>query len=157
MPQIGVLFHSIPLLRSILKSKMWMTMPRWPRNLFIILLSWKTLQRMYLSFRSRLRIQTLVPMKNWHTGLQVGILRIFLPSISKQVRGCSCDFWKLIVQLFKSISLTFAYSYYFIYLLINFIVWQKTSSFLRVVSEKVSSLLVWLVCFNFSWYHSEVI
>lgn len=153
MPQTGAWFHSIPLLRSTLKLRMWMTMPRWPQSPFIILSSWKTLPRMCLSFRFKLRILTRVPMKSWHTGLQVGILRIFLPSISKQVRGMLIWFFKIGSPAFKHIGLTTAYLYYFIYPLIYFM-WRTASSFQRGVSEKLSILLS-MVYLHFNWYQGE--
>lgn len=70
--------HSTLPSKCISRWRMWMTMPRSPLNPFITHPSWKTPQRMYLSFRSKLRTLTPARMKNWLTGLQVEIPRISL-------------------------------------------------------------------------------
>lgn len=64
--------------KSTLKWRMWMTMPLSHLSPSITQSSWRTLQRMYLSSRSKPRTPTPALMTNWLTGLQVEIPRTSL-------------------------------------------------------------------------------
>lgn len=90
MQLIMVLSHSTLPSKSTLKWRTWMTMPLSPLSLSITPSSWKTPQRMYLSFRSKPRTLTPAPMKSWLTGLQVEIPRTSSWSIPKQVTKACC-------------------------------------------------------------------